>query len=201
MRVPGAHQQILQLAKSGPIDLVFLGDSITAFWPRKGPDTWTKLVTQYHAANFGVGADTTENVLWRINNGELDGIHPKVLVLLIGTNNIAYPEEMPEWTANGIKKIIEVVHQKLPETKILLLAIFPRKGGASPIRTRIEAINKIIASFDDGKTVRYLDFGSTFLNDKGELPREIMPDFLHPAAPGYEIWYQSMQPLLDELMK
>jgi lysophospholipase L1-like esterase len=174
----------------GDIGLLFLGDSITDFWPRRGESSWLKFA-QYKPADFGISGDRTEHVLWRITNGELDGINPKVTVIMIGTNNLGQaPDEKPEWVAAGVKKIVDTVHEKLPQTKILLLGIFPRAATAdNPLRQRVEAVNQIIASLDDGKQTRYLDIGKSFLDAQGNL---------NPH--GYDLWYEAMHPLLEELL-
>jgi len=195
------HAQFLARIKDGPVGVLFLGDSITDFWPKVGEYSWLKFAP-HNPADFGISGETTEQVLWRILNGELEGIQPKVVVIMIGTNNIGhFKDEKPEWVAAGIKKIVDTVHTKLPESKILLLAVFPRATKDSPDRARVEAVNKIIAGLDDGKTVRFLDIGGKFLDAQGELPDDVMPDKLHPSAKGYEIWYSAMNPLLLEMLK
>lgn len=192
------HQTFLNRIKAGPVGLLFLGDSITDFWPRTGELTWLKFAP-YQPADFGIGGDRTQHVLWRIKNGELDGINPKATVLMIGTNNVR--SDAPEATAEGVKQIVETVRQKLPQTKILLLGIFPRDMKASDLRQKNEAVNAIISKLGDNKTVFYQDIGSVFLDAQGEIPRDIMPDLLHPSAKGYELWYNAMMPKLTELMK
>ena len=196
------HQKFLQQAKAGNIDLLFLGDSITEGWTnnKTNKEVWDKNYGDLKAADFGIGGDRTEHVLWRMDNGELDGISPKVVVLMIGTNNTG------GWSADDIAaadtKIVKTLHEKLPTTKVLLLAIFPRGAKATdPIRAKIKKVNEALAKLDDGKTTRYLDFGDKFLDADGNLPKEIMPDSLHPNAKGYEIWASAMKPLLDEMMK
>ena len=197
---PNRHQQFLARVKQGPIDLLFLGDSITDFWPGRGKQSWQKLA-RYNPADFGISADRTEHVLWRITNGELDGIAPKVVVIMIGTNNIGhFQEEQPEWAAEGVRKIVETVHARLPQTEVLLLAVFPRGGKDSSARQKVDAINRIICKLDDGKKTRYLDMSDRFLDADGEILKDIMPDSLHPNAQGYDIWYDAMQPLLDKMM-
>lgn len=197
------HDQFLKRRGEGPIDILFLGDSITEGWSGPGREVWQTNYAAMDAANFGIGGDRTQHVLWRIDNGELDGIHPKVLVLLIGTNNIGY-------SANEIlaadTKIVQEIHQKLPDTKVLLLAIFPR--GADPkdpavaeMREKIATVNKGLAALDDGDKTRYLDIGDKFLDSNGKIPVEIMRDALHPTARGYQIWAQAMAPLLSEMLK
>ncbi|XHR28842.1 MAG: GDSL-type esterase/lipase family protein [Chthoniobacteraceae bacterium] len=192
------HQQFLNRIQAGPVNLLFLGDSITDFWPRTGELSWLKFAP-YSPADFGISGDRTQHVLWRINNGELAGITPKATVLMIGTNNVR--DDAPEATAEGVKTIVEAVRGKLPQTKILLLGIFPRDTATSEARKKNTAVNAIISKLDDGKSVFYLDIGSTFLDDKGEISAEIMPDKLHPSAKGYELWYNAMAPKLTELMK
>lgn len=198
---PNRHADFLLRIKEGEVGLLFLGDSITDFWPRRGEWSWMKFAP-YHPADFGISGDCTEDVLYRITNGELDGITPKVTVIMIGTNNIGhYRDEKPEWAANGVKKIVDTVREKLPNTKILLLAVFPRAAKASPERQKVAQINEIIAKLDDGKTVRFLDIGKSFLDADGEIPLDIMPDKLHPSPKGYDLWYDAMHPLLDEMLK
>ena len=197
----GRHADFMYRITQGEVGLLFLGDSITDFWPSRGQGSWLKFAP-YHPADFGISGERTEQVLWRITNGELDGINPKVTVIMIGTNNIGhFPNEEPEWAAAGVQKIVETVHQKLPNTKVLLLGVFPRATKESIARKKVEAINAIISKLDDGKKTRYLDISKVFLDDQGEIPKEIMPDSLHPSPKGYDLWYDAMNPLLTEMMK
>ena len=196
------HESFLKRGKEGKIGVLFLGDSITEGWG-KAKDTWQEHFGKYDPANFGIGGDRTQHVLWRIDNGELDGIDPKVVVLMIGTNNSGYPGEE---ILKGDQKIVAQIHQKLPKTKLMLLGIFPR--GADPkdpkvaaTRAKLKSVNEGLAKLDDGKLTRYLDIGDKFLDAEGNLPADIMPDALHPNAKGYQIWADAIQPLLDELMK
>jgi lysophospholipase L1-like esterase len=198
------HESFLARGKQGPIGVLFLGDSITAGWAGRGIKVWHERYDKYQPANFGIGGDRTQHVLWRIDNGELDGISPKVVVLMIGTNNTG------QWSADDIlrgdTKIVEEINQKLPDTKVLLLAIFPR--GADPknkavaaVREKITTVNEGLAKLDDGNKTRYLDIGAKFLDADGTLPKSIMPDALHPNEKGYVIWADAIGPLLDEMMK
>ena len=193
------HENFLKRAKEGKIDLLFLGDSITEGWGQNA--VWQKNYGPLSAANFGIGGDTTENVLWRIMNGEIEGISPKVAVLLIGTNNFGLEGHSPDQVAKGISTIVQTLRKKLPGTKILLLAIFPRdeKPGAE-IRKKIQKVNEQIAPLDDKKNVRYLDIGPRLANPDGSLSKEIMPDYLHLSEKGYQIWADGMAPLLKKLM-
>ena len=200
-RNPGRHVDFLERIKQGPIGLLFLGDSITDGWNRRGEWTWLKFAP-YNPANFGVSGERTEDVLWRITHGELDGISPKVTVLMIGTNNIGqHKDEKAEWATAGVRKVVETIHEKLPQTRLLLLGVFPRDKAASPYRTQIKEINESLAKLDDGGKTRYLDIGHVFLDTQGEIPKEIMPDALHPDPAGYLLWYDAMHPLLEEMLK
>jgi len=202
------HESFLARAKQGPIDLLFLGDSITEFWNTRGKAVWAKYYGDKNAANFGISGDRTEHVLWRIDNGELDGIHPKVVVLMIGTNNTGVNTQ--EQIAAADEKIVSEIRAKLPDSKLLLLGIFPRgprKGGAKGLvddwqlkMREIRFVNADLARLDDGKMIRYMDIGDKFLVD-GKIPADVMADQLHPSAKGYEIWAEAIQPTLDEMMK
>lgn len=205
------HEANLKRAEEGPVGLLFMGDSITAGWQTRAKDLFAQTYGKYQPANFGIGGDKTENILWRIDHGELDKIKPKVMVLMIGTNNSG-TNTAPQISA-AIKKIIDQTHAKLPETKILLLAVFPRgphtvkkpdgtetKDDGVKRNEVIKEVNATISKLDDGKMVRYLDIGEKFKVD-GKIPDSIMPDQLHPSPEGYKIWVSAMQPLLEEMMK
>jgi lysophospholipase L1-like esterase len=195
----GKHEAFLKRAKEGEIDLLFVGDSITEGWGNNA--VWQKAYGPLNAANFGIGGDTTENVLWRLENGELDGIAPKVTVLLIGTNNFGLEGHAPDAVAKGVTAVVQALHKKLPATKILLLAIFPRDEKANTeTRKKIKTVNDQIAKLDNRKTVRFLDIGPKLSNPDGSLSKEIMPDFLHLSEKGYQIWADAMGPLLQEMM-
>lgn len=195
------HEKFVAQAKRGNVDILFLGDSITDNWRSKGSNVWNEYYAPRHAANFGIGGDRTQHVLWRIENGELDGIHPKVTVLLIGTNNSK--SDPADDIARAIGMIIGVIHSKIPDTKILLLAIFPRnKPADSPeMLETIHQVNEKIARFDNGNSVKFLDIGARFLGTDGQVHKDVMADFLHPTEKGYKIWAAAMNPTLDEMMK
>jgi lysophospholipase L1-like esterase len=162
---------------------------------------WQKTYAPLNAANFGIGGDTTENVLWRILNGEIDGISPKVAVLMIGTNNFGLEGHQPPDVAKGITTIVQTLRKKLPATKILLLGIFPRdEKPNTDARKKIQKVNEQIAGLDDKKNVRFLDIGAKFTSPDGSLSKEIMPDFLHLSEKGYQIWADAIDPLLKQLM-
>ncbi|MGD0016901.1 MAG: platelet-activating factor acetylhydrolase IB subunit [Verrucomicrobiia bacterium] len=201
------HEEFLEETKKGGIDLLFLGDSITDFWRTKGSNVWNKCYAPRRAANFGIAGDRAQHVLWRIEHGELDGLKPRVIVLMIGTNNTGKERNSdrirnttPE-VIEGVIAIIKQLRSKLPDSKILFLAIFPRGALDDPQRAQVALINTVLAKLDDGKTVKFLDIGSKFLEPDGRLSKDIMPDLLHPNEKGYQIWADAMEPTLAEMLK
>lgn len=206
------HESFLARGKSGPVGLLFLGDSITAGW-KNAPHIWQAYYGKYQPANFGIGGDRTQNLIWQIEHGELDGIAPKVTVLMIGTNNsgVYNAEEISAAT----RKIVAMIRAKLPETRVLVLGILPRgprpdKAGAitpeaiadaARRKLTIDAVNRDVARLDDGKSIRFLDMSAAFLGQDGKIPYPIMPDQLHPNAAGYQLWADAMQAMLDTMLK
>ncbi|MCS6850899.1 MAG: platelet-activating factor acetylhydrolase IB subunit [Gemmataceae bacterium] len=195
------HALFLERAKKGDVDVLFLGDSITQGWEGNGKEVWKEHFEPLKAVNFGIGGDRTQHVLWRITEGkELEGIQPKVAVLMIGTNNLS--NNTNEEIAEGVTAIVKELGRQRPQTKVLLLGIFPR--GAKPDdknRERIKAINAMLAKLDDGKQIRFLDIGAKFLDADGNLSKEIMYDFLHLTPKGYQIWAEAIKPVLLEMLR
>lgn len=194
------HESFNERAKQGDVDLIFLGDSITQGWEGKDAvPVWNKYYGARKAMNAGIGGDRTQHVLWRLDNGNIAGIKPKLAVIMIGTNNAG--ADTPEDIAAGIKAIVVKLRDKLPETKILLLGIFPR--GAKPDdkarQVNIKA-NELAKTVADDKNVFYLDIGDKFLEPDGTLSKEIMPDLLHLNAKSYEIWAKATEPKVAELL-
>ncbi|WP_229262111.1 GDSL-type esterase/lipase family protein [Duganella guangzhouensis] len=188
-----------QLGKSAQV--VFIGDSITEGWEKSGAPVWQRNYQPLKGLALGFGGDRTENVLWRLQHGEVDGLDPKVAVLMFGTNNTGHRQEDPRTTAAGIRRNIDELQQRLPNTKILLLAIFPRGATpADPLRQINEKINGIIAGFADNQKVFFLNINQAFLQPDGTLSKDIMPDLLHPNEQGYEIWAKAMAPTLNQLL-
>ncbi len=183
----------------GEVDLLFLGDSITQGWEGAGKDAWERHFGTLRPMNAGIGGDRTQHVLWRLENGNVKGITPKVAIVMIGTNNSG--TDTADQIAAGIKAIVTSLRHKLPGTKILLLAIFPRgETPADPKRKVNAAANDLIKPLDDGKHVFYLDIGPQFLTPDGTLEKQIMPDRLHLSPAGYEIWATAIRPKIDALL-
>src|SRR5262249_27233420 len=183
------HRQFVARAKQGKVDLLFLGDSITQGW-RGAAEVWKRFYGPRNAANFGIGGDRTQHVLWRVLHGELQGIQPKVVVLMIGTNNAG--SATADEIAQGITAIVQELRKQLPKAKVLLLGVFPRGEKPNPTRAKLEAVNAQIARLDDGAHVKFLDIGKAFLSPDGTLSREIMPDFLHLSSNVARIWADSV---------
>lgn len=192
------HESFNERVKQGNVDLIFIGDSITHAWEGPGKDVWEKYYAKRNAVNLGIGGDGVQHVLWRLEHGNIEGIHPKLAVLMIGTNNVSSPAEK---IAEGVKLNVELLRKKLPDTKVLVLAIFPRsKTTQDPRRQNLDKANRIISKLADDKMVFFLDIGPKFLQPDGTLSEDIMPDLLHPNAKGYEIWAEAIEPTVAKLM-
>ena len=201
------HEGFAEEAKKGGYEVLFQGDSITDGGRNgKAKIIWDATFAPMKAANFGISGDRTQHVLWRLRNGEFDGITtPKVVVLMIGTNNIGQKDN-PEPAASaiaGVDAILKTIHTKSPMTKVLLIGVFPRSEKPDhAFRAVIKEINAAIAKHDDeGKTVKFLDIGEKFLQPDGTLTKEIMPDFLHLSEKGYQIWADAIKEPLAALLK
>lgn len=199
------HHDFLERGRSGPVGLLFLGDSITEAWTT-APAVWEKHYAAHAPANFGVGGNQTQNVIWQIEHGELDRLDPAVTVLLIGTNNSA--SHTGAEISQAVAKILRLVREKLPRTKILLLAIFPRGPRQNKDGTFDDGVNRMATIADanlrlrglaDGKRVWFLDVGDRFAGADGKIPKEIMPDQLHLTPAGYALWAEAMEPTLKKL--
>jgi len=195
------HEQKLVEEGRETAELLFLGDSITHGWESAGEDVVKDYFSDYSIHNLGYSGDRTENVLWRLKHGEVDGISPKVTVLLIGTNNSGHREDDPKCTTAGIKTILDILNEQLPDTKILLLALLPR--GEYPddkYRLLNNEVNKKIKSFEERDNVTFADFSEYFLTDNDMLYLDAMPDTLHPNEYGYILWAEAMLPYIKELL-
>jgi putative ABC transport system permease protein len=199
------HREASALMRSRQPDIVMLGDSITHFWGgepiggrRTGVAEWDRFFAGRRVVNLGYGWDRTENVLWRLQNGEFEGVTPKVVVLMLGTNNITL--NTPEEIAAGVEAVCTTIHERSPATKILLLAIFPRGQKPDAIRGKVDDVNRLIVRLDARDDVTFLDLGAKFLEADGTISADVMYDFLHPSAKGYAIWAAAMGPVLDRLL-
>ncbi len=201
--MPRHQAKLAEKNKMSKVELVFIGDSITHSWddPNKGLAIWQKHFAPLNALNLGFSGDRTEHVLWRIQNGAIDGIDPKLLVLMIGTNNTGHRQDPAKETALGIKHILDLIQLKLPNTKILLLAIFPRGAFSDdPLRQLNDQVNHLIQDYHDGQHIFYKDINHLFLDQSGELSRIVMKDLLHPNKSQYQVWAKGMLPSIQQLM-
>lgn len=199
------HAAAVALMKSRQPEIVMLGDSITHFWGgepvggrRTGVDEWDRFFSGRRVVNLGYGWDRTENVLWRVTHGEFDNVSPKVVVVMIGTNNITL--NTPDEIAAGIAAICAELHRRSARTRILLLGIFPRGAAPDDTRAKIDLVNARIARLAGRDAVIYLDVGKAFLDADGSISKALMYDFLHPTATGYAVWAAAMKPTLMRLM-
>jgi lysophospholipase L1-like esterase/pimeloyl-ACP methyl ester carboxylesterase len=202
---PARHAAIQALVRARQPELVFIGDSITHFFggePRahlaRGAEAWDRLCCRRNAVNLGFGWDRTENVLWRLKHGELDGAAPKVVVVLIGTNNLDV--NSPDEIADGVRAICAELHARLPQANILLLAILPRSAKPDARRVKLGEVNARLGRFDGQDRITFLDLGSKFLGADGSIPPELMDDYLHPTAKGYTVLVEAIEPTLARLL-
>ena len=203
-----AHTQLLEKARRGGIDIYFEGDSITRRWGATDyPEllaNWKQNFFGWNAADFGWGADRTENILWRLENGELDGVHPKVIVLLAGTNNVGNRAPAPDAAVDitqGIAAILRVMRRKAPEATIILTAIFPRNDSMAALPV-IGQINANLERLADGKKIRFLNVNHKLADGSGRLFDGMMNarDQLHPTLQGYQVWADALKPVFTELL-
>jgi len=202
-----AHAQLLRKATQGRIDVYFEGDSIVRRWGALDyPEllaSWRENFYGWNAANFGWGADRTENILWRLEHGELDDVHPKVIVLLAGTNNVGTQprdERAIVDIARGLKAIVDICRRKAPNATIVVTAIFPRNDNIAVMPT-IDRINRRLAALADGTRIRFLDINGQLADENGVLVDGVLnSDRLHPTLKGYQIWADALKPILRELL-
>jgi lysophospholipase L1-like esterase len=205
-----AHAQLLEKAKQGRIDIYFEGDSITRRWGATDyPEllaNWNRNFFGWNAADFGWGADTIQNILWRLRNGELDGVNPKIIVLLAGTNNVGRTvpaggdEAKVADITRGLKAVLDTLRAKAPDATIIATAIFPRNDNMAVMPT-IEKINRNLSQLADGKRIRYLNVNAKLADSDGKLFDGMMnADKLHPAVPGYQVWADALKPIFTELL-
>ena len=205
-----AHAQLLEKAKHGRIDIYFEGDSITRRWGATDYpallENWNRNFFGWNAADFGWGADKIQNILWRLGNGELDGVNPKIIVLLAGTNNVGntLPPEGDESRVaditKGLTTILDMLRAKAPNATIIATAIFPRNDNMA-VMPIINKINRNLGQLADGRKIRYLNINARLADRDGKLMDGMMnPDRLHPAIPGYQVWADALKPIFTELL-
>jgi beta-glucosidase len=204
------HKQVLDRVAQGNVDMILVGDSITRRWEDAGKAVWDQYYAPRNAVNLGFGGDRTQHVLWRLNNGEIDGIGPKLAILMIGTNNSNRDDNTAEEIADGIKAIVAALRTRLPKTKVLVLGIFPR-GNAEQRKAKVAATyneqwakndkaSELVSKIADNKHVFYLNINKSFLDAKGNLGTDVMPDMLHLNEKGYQIWAEAMESTVKKLM-
>lgn len=195
------EQQLVERAQAGGFGIMFIGDSITHQWEAVGKAVWAQKLAPLGAQPFGIGGDRTENLLWRLQHGLLSGkSDPKLVVMMIGTNNTGHRKDKPEDIAAGVKACIDTIRQRKPDAKILVLAIFPRSAQPSDfMRMNNEAANKLLSAFADGKKVFYADINHIFLTKDGVLEKSVMPDLLHLSAASYDLWADAVIPEIKKI--
>jgi lysophospholipase L1-like esterase len=206
---PGAwlelHESFVAIAARGDVDLLFLGDSLNASWMTTARAVWDRHYAPRKAANFAIGGDRTQHLLWRLDHGELEGVTPRVIVVMIGTNNI--PDDTEDQVVDGVKAVVDRIKRKLPASKLLLLGVTPRGLSRKPGQAstapdlRVARLNLKLARLEDVPTLEYLDIGSALLDVEGRLVQSIQPDFLHFSRKGYQIWADAMEPTLWRMME
>ncbi len=205
--VPGArtnaswvqrHELMNRQAKQGHIDLIYVGDSIVEHYNKQGKEVWEHYYANRNALNLGISGDRTEHVLWRLDHGNIDGITPKLAIVMIGQNNGGH--NTAEEIAEGASAIIQKLRTKLPETKILLLGIFQRREKPTPERAVLDKANDIISKLADGGHVFYMDINHIFVQPDGTIPRSLMYDFEHPTPLGHRVWAEAIEAKVAELM-
>ena len=190
-------QRSLDRTRKGNVDLLFDGDSITDFWAGTGKEVWARNYGRLNAANYGISGDRTENMLWRVNSGQAAGLHPKLVAILVGTNNTGDCTDTQ--IAEGVTAVVRAYQRSCPSAVILVQGILPRaENPDDPARAKIKRINAILSKLDDGKKVVYVDFGDKFLQADGTIPHNLMPDSLHPSAAGYEVWADAIRPTVNK---
>lgn len=202
-----AHQQLIEKAKKGKIDVYFVGDSITRRWGATDyPEFlahWTETFHGWNAANMAWGGDSTQNILWRLHNGELEGVQPKVFVVLAGTNNLSARrgEDQAADVAQGVWAVVNACREKAPQAKVVLMGIFPRNDNLAYLPV-IKEINSRLEkqAAESGGAVRFLNINDKLANAEGTLNEGVSPDRLHLSLPGYRIWGESLKPVLTDLL-
>ncbi|MGL6159822.1 GDSL-type esterase/lipase family protein [Microbulbifer sp.] len=195
------HSDDVRVAEQGRARVIFLGDSITDMWDH-AQSVWDREFAPFRAANFGIGGDLTQNLLWRLDHGAIDKLNPDVVVILIGVNNFLHNDASARDTFAGVQAVVGRALQGYPKAHIVLHGIFPYgEMPDTPERARVDATNQLIETLADNPRVDYYDFGPVFLQDDGRISKSIMADYLHPTERGYELWAEQLSPVLSRLLK
>lgn len=181
-----------------PVQVIFDGDSITAFWETRAPELWHSYQEKYNAVDFAISGDSTENVLCRLNMGQANGLHPKLIFIMIGHNNLM--NNTSEQIYEGVAAIVAKYRKICPDATIILQATFPTKEPRSNWRKAVDSLDKLLPKLAQGDKIAYVDFGDKFLSPDGTLSKDIFPDGTHPVQKGFEIWAAAIQPILDQYL-
>jgi len=198
------HKSHLKIANNKKPELLFIGDSITNSWTWGDgrSDVYQTYFHQYDAENFAIGGDMTQNLLWRLQHGLKGTIKPKVVVLMIGTNNFLHEQQTPEQVVAGVKAVIEQIQTNYQDVKVLTLAILPIYQNSDNFsRQYIPKTNKLISQLSNNHSIFFLNFSDSFLDDHGNIPAALMDDYIHPTAQGLEIIAKNIAPTLKMLLK
>lgn len=193
------HNSFNERVRQGKVDIVFIGDSITHGWEDAGREIWDALYAPRNAVNLGIAGDQTGHVLWRLQNGNLEGIQPKVAVIMIGTNN-GPTDQTAEEIADGVKAIVRLIREKTPGTRVLLLAIFPRGDKPPAVQEKLRRATELFSTLDADPMVEFVDINWAFVDEQGNVPKDIMPDLLHPNTKGYSLWAEALEPWLGKAL-
>jgi lysophospholipase L1-like esterase len=196
------HQRMNERVKQGDVELVMIGDSITESWERGGKEVWKKHYGHRKAVNLGISGDRTQHVLWRLANGNIDGIEPKLAVIMIGTNNVG--DDTSKDIAEGIQAIVKLLRKQTPKTNVLVLGIFPRGENDDDANRKVTMkANEIVAASIEksaDEMVVYLDIGDSFLGPDRTLSRKVMPDLVHLTPAAYATWASAIEPTVAKLL-
>jgi beta-glucosidase len=192
------HLSMNQRAAQGNVDLIYLGDSIVQYFNAKGKKVWDHYYAPRNALNLGISGDRTQHALWRLDHGNIDGISPKLAIVMIGQNNGGH--NTPKEISDGVTLVVETIRKKLPDTKILLLAIFYRREKPTEERLVFDEANATIAKLEDHRKIFYMNLNRIFLLPDGNISKELMPDYEHPSPLGHRVWAEAIEGKVAELM-
>ncbi len=197
-RQAAINQRVAEVGEKA--EVIFIGDSITQGWEGAGKQVWARYYAGRNALNLGIGGDRTQHVLWRLDHGNLNGLKPKAAVVMIGTNNSNGEDNTPGQIVDGVTAIVNKLREKLPDMKVLLVAIFPRGENYNPQRGKILQVNQVLRKLADNRSIYWVDFGYQFVNPDGLIPRQLMPDYLHLTPKGYAIWAEAIERRLSSIL-